>query len=174
MGNFGLMATKEKEKAQAKMLFIELGKPQKVIASMLGVSEKTISRWATDDKWNSERTARQMATKNIKINGRLAMSNLSQILIDLQQQRAKEFAKDQPDKGVIQTLDAAILSYTHGIAQAGAQVGKIMEDSKITLAVYLQVMDEIFNTLLAEDSKLHSLTIDFQERHIQFICKKLG
>lgn len=168
------MATKEKEKAQAKMLFIELGKSQKDIANMLGVSEKTISRWVTDEKWNSERTARQMATKNIKINGRLAISNLSQILIELQEQRADEFSKPMPDKQKIEALDAAIIKYTHGIAQAASQVGKILEDSKITLAVYLQVMDEIFNSLLAEDSKLHTLTLDFQERHVQFICKKLG
>lgn len=169
------MAKKKiKEQAQAKTLFIELGKSQKGIAEMLGVAEKTISRWVNEGNWESERAARQMAAQNIRQNGKLAMGNLSEILLELQTKRNEELKKEIPDKTEIEELDKKILSYTHAIAQAGSQVSKIIEENKITLSVYLQVMEDVFNNLMAEDSSLHAKTLDFQERHIQFICKKLG
>lgn len=156
------------------MLFIELHKTQKDIAGIIGVSEKTISRWAQDGAWENERAARQMAHNNIRQNGKMAMGNLSEILLDLQAKRTKELQQPVPDKTVIEELDKSILSYTHAIAQAGSMVSKIIEDNKITLSIYLQVMDEIFNTMMAEEPKVHALTLDFQERHIQSVSKKLG
>lgn len=168
------MAKKQREKAHARRLFIENGKSQKEIARALKVSENTVSVWAKEGNWKGERAARMAASGNIAHNGKLAMSNLSDILLDLQQQRAKALECETPNKNDIALLDQQIISMTHAIAQAGSQISKVLDGNKVTLTAYLQVMDEIFRAMQAEDPKLHTQTIDFQERHVQFICKKLG
>lgn len=163
-----------KERAQARIMFVENGKSQKEIASIIGMTEKTISRWSIDDNWRAERSAKLMAEQNIRKNGKMALNNLSEILLSLQKQRNEEASKENPDKEKIEELDKMIISYADSMSKAGKQVTQILDDNKITLTIYLQVMEDIFNTLLSEDSKLHAATLDFQERHIQFICKKLG
>lgn len=163
-----------KERAQARIMFVENGKSQKEIASIIGMTEKTISRWSIDDNWRAERSAKLMAEQNIRKNGKMALNNLSEILLSLQKQRNEEAGKENPDKEKIEELDKMIISYADSMSKAGKQVTQILDDNKITLTIYLQVMEDIFNTLLSEDSKLHAATLDFQERHIQFICKKLG
>lgn len=165
---------KIRQRETAKALFMERTKMQKEIAVIVGVTEKTISRWAIQYGWQNERNARLMSDENIRTNGKLAMNNHFQTLIDLQNKRAAEIEKPEPDRLIIEELDKSIMSYTHAIAQANKGVQEILKGNRITLSVYLQVMEDIFNTMLAEDSKLHAATMDFQERHIQFICKKLG
>lgn len=163
-----------KERTQARILFVENNKSQKEIADITGVSEKTVSRWAVDDNWKAERMAKLMNEQNIRKNGKLMLNNLSEILLDLQTQRNEEAAKDTPDLAKIADLDKLIISYSDGFSKAGKQVTNIIDENKVTLSVYLQVMEDIFNALLSEDSKLHAATLDFQERHIQYIVKKLG
>jgi len=166
--------SKTKERLQAHTLYNETSKSQKEIAEIVGVTEKTVSRWAIDGGWENERNARLMSNDSIKRNGKMAMDNNFQILLELQEKRRMEMAKPQPDKIAIRDIDKEILGYTHAIAQAKNSVEEILSQSKITLILYLQVMDDIFNALKLEEPKIHAQTLDFQERHIQYIAKKLG
>lgn len=154
------------------MMFVELGKQQKDIASMLGVSEVTISKWAKDENWKAARTALLTTNDNMLENGKRALANLSDIMLDLQAQRAK--AVEKGDKMEVATIDAQLLSTADAIAKTGATFNKFEKSGKITLVTYLNVMDGVFKALQNEDPKLHALTMDFQERHIQDVAKKLG
>lgn len=166
------MARKGKEKEQAKTLFIELGKSQKEIAATLGVSENTISKWATRENWKAARTARMTSTENMLLNGKMAIANLSDIMLDLQKQRA-EFVR-AGDKPSIAATDASILGIADAIAKTGSNINKFEKNNAISLVTYFNVMDSIFKALQNENPKLHAQTLDFQERHVQEVAKILG
>lgn len=141
---------------------------------MVGVSKNTVTNWVEKGNWITERSAKQMSDQNIRQSGKEALENLSQILLELQNKRSELKRSGSPDKAAIEELDEKIISYTHAIANTAGRVNKLIEGNKITLTIYLQVMEDIFNALLQEDSKLHAQTLDFQESHILFVAKKLG
>lgn len=166
------MARKDRERGQAKLLYIELGRQQKEIADTLGVSEVTVSKWATEENWKAARTARMTTTENMLQNGKLAISNLSDILLDLQRERAE--ASSKMDKSSIASIDVSILSIADAIAKTSASVTKFEKANAISFVVYLNVMNSIFKALQKQEPQLHALTIDFQERHVQEMAKILG
>lgn len=166
------MAKKDKERAHARSLYVELGKSQKEISEILGCSEKTVGKWGKEDNWKAARTAKMTSTDTMLANGKLAISNLSDILLDIQKKRAEASALN--DKEAVAKLDVSILSISDAIAKTSASVNKFEKANAISLVTYLNVMDEIFKALQNEDPKLHSLTLDFQERHVQDVAKRLG
>jgi DNA-binding XRE family transcriptional regulator len=58
---------KSKERIIAQHLYVDSGLSQKQIAEQLDISEKTISKWKTEDNWDKIRTARRI-TKSELIN----------------------------------------------------------------------------------------------------------
>lgn len=166
------MAKKDKERAQARALFVELGKAQKDISEMLGVAEKTISKWATDENWKAARTARMTSTDNMLTNGKMAIANLSDIMLDLQKSRVEAVAKGE--KATIALIDGSIMGMADAIAKTGSNLTKFEKNNATSLVTYLNVMDSIFKALQHEDPKLHQQTLDFQERHVQDVAKRLG
>lgn len=56
--------TLNQKKEFAKTLFVQHELSQKEIALKVGVSEKTVSKWKTDDKWESVKTSLIMSREN--------------------------------------------------------------------------------------------------------------
>lgn len=166
------MSTKDREKAQAKKMFIDLGMLQKDIAATLKVRESTISKWVKEGNWKSVRTAQMTSNEAVLNNGKMAVSNLSDILLDLQKQRTQY--ESEGNKEEVARCDASILSIADAISKTASSVAKFEKQNAITLTVYLSVMESIFKALLQEDAALHHQTLDFQERHIQEMAKILG
>lgn len=166
------MAKKDKERILARDLFVNLGKNQKEIADALEISEKTVGKWAKDENWKAARTAKMTNMDTMLANGKQAISNLSDILLETQEERAKAVAAG--DKKSVAHYDSTILSISDAISKTSASVNKFEKSNAISLVTYLGVMDEIFKALQNEDPRLHSLTLDFQERHVQDVAKRIG
>ena len=63
------------------------------------------------------------------------------------------------------------VSYTHLDVYKRQVMDK---DSRITLDVYIDVMEDIFKCMHASDQTLHFKTLEFQETHLRYISQKLG
>ena len=48
------------------------------------------------------------------------------------------------------------------------------KENRISLGVYLDVMDDLFNALRIYDMAIYRSTLDFQEQYIQTITQRLG
>ncbi len=163
---------KEKEKSVARLLYVEHQLSQKEIADKVGVQEKTISVWVNENGWKAERDARINGPLKQIENIKSVISSLTEQRLELEEQRKS--AKKLKDKELEFDLNKQAVGIADEISKWNKALSNLDKSNKITLEVYLHVMDDIFSALQQEDRALHTLTLDFQERHIQFMSKKLG
>lgn len=155
------------------------GRSQKEIADLVDVSENTISKWAKSEKWEAERSARMFSNDKLKENKMKLLVNYTDRLLKLENER--ERIENKHEQGRTETEKLRLMQIQEEIVKISDAASKIdkkgsnPEDKKtLTLVTYLDIMDEIFSALEEENPKLYQQTIDFQERHTQFIVKKLG
>lgn len=163
---------KDKEKSVARLLYVEHQLSQKEIADKVGVQEKTVSIWVNDNGWKEERQARINAPRKQVEDLKQVISSLTEQRLELESQRKN--AIKAKDKALEFDLNKQAVGIADEISKWNKALSHLDKSNKITLETYLYIMDEIFSALQAEDFALHSQTIDFQEKHIQFISKKLG
>ena len=131
------------------------------ISERTGVSEKSVSKWinADDGTWKKERQA-------AVVNGRKQGENLREIIHILADQKLQ----------LLRDIDgAAAAGETERVLELrGKQLAETDKQNRVTLSVYLDVMDRIFDALNAFDPELYYRTLDFQESHINETSKILG
>lgn len=166
---------KKIERAHAKKLYME-GKSQKEIAKLLNVTEKTISRWSNTEKWNSIRAAKSFSNKELAQNKIKELLFYSELRLDLMKdlEAMRALPEEKRDKEEMLDLVKQIAKLADAAAKTDKQGDKFQKENRITLVTYLEVMDSIFKALQTEDEKLHNRTLDFQERHVLEIAKKIG
>lgn len=166
---------KKIERAHAKKLYME-GRPQKDIAKLLNVTEKTISRWANAEKWNSIRAAKSFSNTELAQNKIKELLFYSELRLDLMKdlEAMRELPEEERDKEEMLNLVQQIAKLADAAAKTDKQGDKLQKENRITLVTYLEVMDSIFKALQSEDEKLHNLTLDFQERHVLEVAKNIG
>ena len=160
---------KDKEKKLAHILFVEQGKDACEISPLIKVSEVTLSKWVREGGWKAERDARNssphLSIGNIKkIMGSLGEDRL-RLTKDLRQAEANidtdgatEFRKQ------ISRVDDAISKWNKAL-------GTMDKESRVSLSSYLWVMEEIFQAMRGFNLDLYMKSLDFQEDHIQYMCK---
>jgi len=152
---------KDKERRLAKELFLQ-GKRYKEIAQLVGVTEKTLSRWVATGNWKTIRDA--------KLNtGKTKTDNIKQILSDIADETISL------NREIAETTDREKLKelrkQRNQLADEAAKWNKALEsldaENKVSFATYIAVFDEIFKALRDFDQKLYMKTLDFQEQHLQ-------
>ena len=161
----------KKLQVKAKDLFIK-GKKQKEIAESLHVSSVTVSNWAKEGNWKSLRNAELSKSKNRVENINSIIDYLSEMQIGLIKQ-IKE-AESIGDTETAKELREKMAGIADDASKWDKRRKDLEKDSRITLSVYLDVMDSIFSHLKNYDSKLYQETIDFQEIHAHDTSKRLG
>lgn len=166
-----------KLRKSAYEMFMEQGKQQKDIATTLGLSEQTISKWVNDHGWKAQRTARS-------VNPRARTENIRTIIEMLSERRLKLFkdiadletvekkSKDQYQQLIDLRDEAAGID--DSISKWNKTLANLDKENRISLGVYLDVMDDIFDAMRQSDINLYRTTVDFQEQHIQIITQRLG
>jgi predicted transcriptional regulator len=163
---------KDRERSIAKELYVEQGKSGKEIAALIGVQEVTVSRWVTDGGWRAER--------NAKLNSSTSrLENIKKVIDDITEQRLNlitqiKEATANGDKEALVVLNLTAVSLDDGISKWNKTLLNVDKSSRIDLALYLEIMTDVFGSMRAYDEKLHNQTLDFQENHVQFMSKKLG
>lgn len=166
------MAGKTKEMSTARFMYVEQGKDGKEIAAAVRVSENTISSWIKKGHWKAERDARVNSLSQRAENIKRVISNLSEQTLNLQEQR--KVAVNNKDIEEVRNIDEICVGIGDQVSKYSKALALLDKNNRITLDVYLQVMQEIFNALRAHDMKLYMQTIDFQEAHVQHVSVKLG
>jgi transposase len=141
-------------------------------AEVLGISEKTLSDWARTGGWRELRKARQSAVST-------ANNNLKNIISLLSEQRLKieqeiHGAQSTGDKD----LELELRKKANIISDDLCKLNKTLKDNDksngITLGIYIDIMDDIFNNLRIFNQELYDQTLEFQSMLIQKKTIELG
>ncbi len=166
---------KTQERKLAKDLYVKQGKSAKEIADFLSVSEKTVGVWKQDKKdgdWD--------ALRNAHLNGKaLRVERIKDVITGLTEQRLELMdliseARQREDKNEVVELQKQAVKLDDGISKWNKTLENFDKENRVTLSIYLEVMDSIFKSLQATNDKLFIQTLDFQEQHLNEIALKLG
>jgi len=163
---------KEKQRKTAYILFVEQGQNRKEIAQLTGVSELTIGKWVKKYGWLKERAARNASPVKRSENMKSIITTLSEERLELARQ-TKE-AELNGDLETIKNLRIQISKIDDAVAKWNKALITVDNESKITLSVYLHVMEQIFESLRIFDRNLYMQTINFQEHHLHDKTMELG
>ena len=155
-------------------MFVHMGKTAREISERTGVSEKTLSKWINenDGLWKKERDSRNMSPMKRVSNIEQIISGLADERLNLDRQLKQ--AENDSNQEQASELRKSIAKIDDAVSKWNKTLRDINKENRIPLAVYLEVMQSIFDALKIQDQKLYMKTIDFQERHIHDISIKLS
>jgi predicted transcriptional regulator len=163
---------KRKEQEVAKKLFVELYKSQKEIAEDLGVTEKTVGDWVKKFNWRQERDARLNNSGNRAENIKKVIAELTESTLETIDKI--RVAEANGDKQEVLALKKEATRISQEVAMYSKALEKMEKDFKISLSTYLEVMEDIFQSLQNWDKDTYIKTLDFQKSHLSTIAQKLG
>jgi len=162
---------KTQERILAKELFFQF-KLQNEIARIVGVQEKTIGDWIRKFGWKKERDARFNGSKNQiqqikKLIGILTEERITLI-------REVDNAKHANDVEETKKLQKRANEIADEVSKYNKTLLTLDKENRISLAVYLDVMDSLFKAIQKYSPKLYMDLLTFQEEHLSEISSKLG
>lgn len=166
-----IIMAKDKERRLAKELFLQ-GKTQKEIARMAKVQEKTIGDWVKKFGWREERDARFNSSKSQTESLKSLIGKLTQKRLDLI--RSMDKAEKDDDTEKYDACEAKANRIADEISKYNKTLQNLDKENRISLAVYLDVMESIFKAVQEYDSKLYMNFLDFQDEHLTEVSLKLG
>lgn len=163
-----------KLKKEAHDMYVIEGLFATDISKRINVSAKTLSSWVNenDGAWKKERSARAVSSKK-------SGENIQQI-IDLTAEKKIEVlkrieeAKLSGNKELEKQLRGEAASLDNSVAQWNKALQDANKGNRISLSVYLDVMDEIFDAIRLAEPDHYFALINFQEAHLIEITKKYG
>jgi uncharacterized protein YjcR len=166
-----IIMAKSNERRVAKELFLQ-GKYQNEIARLVNVQEKTIGDWVKKYGWIEERDARFNSSKT-------QIKALKDLIGKLTEQRLKlvremEEATNDADNARLNDLQKKANTIADEVAKYNKALISLDKNNRISLAVYIDVMDGLFKAIQEYDSKIYLQLLDFQEQHLSDISKKIG
>ena len=177
---------KEQEKKLAKELYINKNcKPEEIVVRLGNkVSLRTIQRWEKDGNWKAQRDAKANGPQQRIERTQLVVDSLVderlQILKDLAELQKEKANQDPTDKEALKLLDEQIGSFRKQAASIDDAISKwnkrienLNQEGKITLSLYMEVMDRIFEALRLANEAVYMQSLDFQENHLEDISAKL-
>ena len=73
----------------------------------------------------------------------------------------------------VETLRAEAASIDDAISKWNKRIENLNKEGKITLSIYMEVMERIFEALRLSNEPLYMQTLDFQENHLEDVAAKL-
>lgn len=165
---------KDREKKIAHDYYVFQHKNAKEIARIVAVSEKTVGKWINEsnEAWKKERDAYLNGTNKREEDIQKVLSNLTERRIQLAGESQE--AVNNGDTNLRDSLDKQAATISLEVSYWNKALQNIRKESKVSLEIYLEVMQQVFNALRAHDEKLFNSTIDFQEQHIHSVSKTIG
>jgi predicted transcriptional regulator len=149
-----------------------MNKSQREISELLGISEQTISKWQKEDNWKAVRDAKLNTSKN-------RAEAIKEVISQLTQRRLQIFkdldeAIEREDDEAIMALKKESAALSQEVAMQAKALDKMEVDAKISIRVYLEVMEDLFESLRSYDPDLFMKTLSFQDSQLLKIANKLG
>lgn len=162
---------KDKERKIAQDYYVTQGLNAKQIAEKGLATEKTVGHWINKYGWKKLRDAKQNSTEN-------RLDRINQVTDNLADQRLRLFqeieeAKGSGDQKLAESLQKEAVQIDDAIAKWNKRAENVDKENRISLAVYIEVMEDIFNHLQLHNAELFLKTIEFQEEHLNNISLKL-
>lgn len=171
------------EQKRAYNWYVKDHKTAKEIAQKTGRTEKTIGNWVKKFGWKKQRDAmiNSSNAQRDRINDILS-EYAEQTLVTIKQiketkdklQKAKNEKEAKKLKDRINELLSEQSRIDDGASKWRKQLQDIDKENRISLSVYLEVMDDLFENMRIYDDKLHQKSVDFQQHHLTTISLKLG
>lgn len=164
----------ENIKKEARRLYCREGLLGKEVAQRLSVSERTVSLWVNENEaaWKKERNTRVASSENVQDNIRKIIELQAEKRISLMEEAGR--AELEGNRERVLSISAEIAGIDSSIEKWSKQRVVSEKNNRITISIYIDVLDQIFKALSSYDSALYMKTLDFQEQHINEIVKKLG
>ena len=164
----------KKLRKEAHDLYVNDGLSNKEISERLKVSEKSVSKWINDNEglWKEERRAAVVNSKQQAGNIKEIIRMLAEDKLDILQ-RIDE-AEKEGDKEMVMELRKQAASLDNSVNAWGKQMENMNKENRITLSVYLEVMDRVFDAMKTANPHLYYESLVFQEAHIYDVSKLLG
>lgn len=160
---------KTNQRRLAKELFMK-GETQKRIAELVGVQEKTVGTWVAKYGWRQERDARMGSTHNKIQNIKDIIETLSEDRLRVQREMQK--AKDKKNLDKLEKLQKEAAQIDDGVSKWNKALESLDKNNRISLSIYLEVMDRIFKAMQKYNTKLFLTTVEFQEQHLTDISSQ--
>lgn len=167
-----IIMAKHNERRLAKEHFLKSKLTQKEIAQIVGIQEKTLTEWIKKFGWKEERDALFNSAKNQIKNLKNLISKLTDQRLELINEIDKADEAGDFEKSI--ELQAKANRLSSEVANYNKALLSLDKESKISLAVYLEVMNDIFKGIQNYDSKIYMSLIDFQEEWLAQTSLKIG
>lgn len=162
---------KDKERQMGYYYYVEKNRSAKEASLLSGVTEATFSAWVRKFGWKSQREARAMSCGT-------RTENIKQLIDELAAQRIAlgrelDLAVAEKDDKLASDIRRQLAAVDDGAAKWNKALAAAAKEGKITLTIYLDVMEQIFGALRNADEHLYLQTLSFQEQHIHEVSIKL-
>ncbi|MCT4580830.1 MAG: DUF1804 family protein [Flavobacteriales bacterium] len=151
---------KDKEKALARVYYIDNNLDSDVIASKLNVSKKTVDRWIISGNWKNLRLAKQVAPEKLQ-------SFYEELLQELVKKRLElERTADSSSKEKVALSDE--------ISKVSKSLEASRKSDKPSLTAVVHVIESFMNALLQHDRVTYFKILDFHINWLQQMAEKYG
>ena len=180
---------KDQEKNLAYFYFTEGNLIAKEIAEKVKVRENTVSDWIKKGNWKKLRDANtNQSTQRLdrihQVIDEISNERLDIIkeikLIPVEIKKLEKDIREIPNttitdpmkeqvnslKSELKDLKRSAVYNDQSIAMWNKTLQSFHKDNKITLSVYLEIQNRIFEDLRSKDESLYMKTLDFQHEHI--------
>jgi len=164
--------TKKKERQLAYLYYVEHGLSGKECARKAGVTQKTVSAWVARYRWKEERNARILSLNQRIEHMREVLGGLAEESVMLTRQLRE--ASKRGDRGAANDLRLALASISDQASKWTKSLDTIQTKERVSLSVYLTVMDELFRAIHARHPDIYHQLIDFQEDLVHRKAAELG
>lgn len=171
------------EQKRAYNWYVKEHKTAKEIAERLGRTEKTIGNWVKKFGWKKQRDAKlnSFNAQRERINEILS-EYAEQTLYYIKETKVvkEKLRKATTDKVIkkhreqINEYNTEMARIDDGASKWRKQLADLDKENRVSLSVYLEVMDDVFENMRAFNEDLYNRSIEFQENHLATISLKLG
>ncbi len=165
-------AVYEKLKRTAYEYVVVQGMSQKETAALLDITEATLSKWAKDGNWKDDRQSRQQCASTDADNIKKLLRIMAQQRLEIEEQILDAQKTGDTEEEVRLRKEARALS--DDMSKQNKTLLNLDKENRITLGVYIDVMESIFNAMRTFDEQLWERAIPFYSEHTKRISNELG
>ena len=164
---------KDRERAHARILYVDKGKTAKQIAKEVGVNENTIGNWVAKYKWQRDRAAKILNKESRQENLIEIISSFAADRLSLQRE-VKELIINKAGSEAINDIRKQIAQIDDAVSKWNKTFATVKKDNEINQLMLINVGDIIFKHFDSMFPNLLKQSTEFQEYFLNEIVELYG